>query len=209
MDKEKAYKYYTRQKSLPALKKLPEIEEHFFADNHFIPGFKLSLLDEGRSFYVSKDNRFYFSPDWFSKNVFKIYDCSLIKDVCLTETNSSSLALDGALLFGAAGAVAGSDSKSSNYCIKVTLDDPQNPLMFALLSIGFVGKGTQEYRQMLIQSEKIINKLKSYIRSEEPAPAVSASSDDFMNKLRELMEMKKEGLLTDEEFAAAKTKLLS
>lgn len=41
------------------------------------------------------------------------------------------------------------------------------------------------------------------------APAASSGSEDFMAKLGHLAEMKTAGLLTDEEFAAAKAKLLA
>lgn len=42
-----------------------------------------------------------------------------------------------------------------------------------------------------------------------PAPAPAASDDDPVAKLQQLGAMKTQGLLTDEEFAAAKAKLLS
>ena len=136
MDIEKARKIYTGKKGLPDGKKLPEVEEHFFADNHFVPAFKLNLMDVGRSFYVTKDDRFYFSPDWFSRNVFRIYDCKKIKAVNFVETGASDSALEGALLFGAAGAVVGAGAKSQNYAIRVDMDDAEHPVMFAMISIA-------------------------------------------------------------------------
>lgn len=41
------------------------------------------------------------------------------------------------------------------------------------------------------------------------APAAPAGGDDVMAKLKELADMKAAGILSDEEFAAAKAKLLS
>src|SRR5215470_4095312 len=41
-----------------------------------------------------------------------------------------------------------------------------------------------------------------------PAPAAPSQSDDFMAKLQQLAQLKDSGVLTDEEFAAAKAKLL-
>jgi hypothetical protein len=42
-----------------------------------------------------------------------------------------------------------------------------------------------------------------------PAPAAPAGDGDLTSKLKELAELKAAGILTDEEFAAAKAKLLS
>src|SRR4051794_14229753 len=42
-----------------------------------------------------------------------------------------------------------------------------------------------------------------------PAPAAAPDTDDTISKLRELAELRKEGILTDEEFAAEKAKLLN
>jgi len=42
-----------------------------------------------------------------------------------------------------------------------------------------------------------------------PAPAAPATGDDLMDKLTQLSELKNAGVLTDEEFAAAKAKLLA
>ena len=41
-----------------------------------------------------------------------------------------------------------------------------------------------------------------------PAPAAAPAADDTMAKLQQLAEMKAQGILTDEEFAAAKAKVL-
>ncbi len=41
-----------------------------------------------------------------------------------------------------------------------------------------------------------------------PAPAAAPAADDTMAKLQQLADMKAQGILTDEEFAAAKAKLL-
>ena len=42
-----------------------------------------------------------------------------------------------------------------------------------------------------------------------PAPAAPAAGDDVLDKLTQLTELKNAGVLTDEEFAAAKAKLLA
>ena len=42
-----------------------------------------------------------------------------------------------------------------------------------------------------------------------PAPAPAAGDDDVVTKLKELADLKAQGILTDEEFQAAKAQLLS
>jgi hypothetical protein len=42
----------------------------------------------------------------------------------------------------------------------------------------------------------------------EPAAPAAPAAEDPMDKLRELAQLNKEGILTDEEFAAAKAKIL-
>jgi len=42
-----------------------------------------------------------------------------------------------------------------------------------------------------------------------PAPAPAAGGDDVVTKLKELADLKAQGILTDEEFQAAKAQLLS
>ena len=42
-----------------------------------------------------------------------------------------------------------------------------------------------------------------------PPPAAAPAGDDLVTKLNELAQLKAQGILSDEEFAAAKAKLLS
>jgi hypothetical protein len=49
----------------------------------------------------------------------------------------------------------------------------------------------------------------AYQQAAPAAPAPAAAGDDPVAKLQQLGEMKAQGLLTDDEFAAAKAKLLS
>lgn len=43
----------------------------------------------------------------------------------------------------------------------------------------------------------------------QAAPAAGAGGDDLADKLKELADLKSQGILSDEEFAAAKAKLLA
>lgn len=47
------------------------------------------------------------------------------------------------------------------------------------------------------------------VQAQQATAAPAASTEDRMAKIRELGQMKSEGLLTDEEFAAEKAKLLA
>jgi hypothetical protein len=53
--------------------------------------------------------------------------------------------------------------------------------------------------------KKRLEKMEAVSTAPSPSPA---GKDEFMAKLTQLTELKKQGLLTDEEFQAAKKKLL-
>ena len=207
MDKEKAMLIYTGQKAISSFKKYPEVEEHFFAVHNFKPAFHVPLIDSGRSFYISEDDRFYFSPDWFSKKNYVIHDCKRITDVDIVDVDSGNASVAGALLGGVTGAVVGGTFKHATYAIKVSLNDPDDPVVFALLSIGQIKQNSQNYRDMIGRSAEIVSRLKSYIKTTVHVDQIN--TDDFLAKLEKIAALKQAGLLTDEEFLAAKAKLLS
>lgn len=60
----------------------------------------------------------------------------------------------------------------------------------------------------LAQQQAIAEQLAAQQAAAPPPPPPAPAGDDTMDKLKELGEMKAQGLLTDEEFSAAKAKLL-
>ena len=57
--------------------------------------------------------------------------------------------------------------------------------------------------------DQAANQAAAQVQAQQTTAAPAASTDDRMAKIRELGQMKSEGLLTDEEFAAEKAKLLA
>ena len=160
MDKEKARKIYTHRKSVPDAKYYPEIEAVFFEDNDFFPALKIDLIGSYRSFYISTDDRFYFSPSYFNNKKFEIFDCKKITDASLVQVGSTSDALTGLLIAGAAGAVVGAGNKAHNYAVRVDLDDQNTPVVFGLMYIAPVKQNDSAYANLVSQATKIVNKLK-------------------------------------------------
>lgn len=165
IDQKMARDIYSGFKSIPDYTRFPEVETFFFADNNFEPCFRVALPTEGRSFYISKDDRFYFSPDWKDPK-YHIYDCNKILDVQLEAVGLSDSAIVGAMIAGVAGAVVGASSKKISYAIRIKLDDSNVPIIFSML-IWPIKSNTPEYRDMLNISEKIIRRLSEYIKPKE------------------------------------------
>jgi hypothetical protein len=64
--------------------------------------------------------------------------------------------------------------------------------------------------QAAFDSQAQLDAMQTQMNARQPAPAPAAPpADDVLGQLQRLADMKTAGLLTDEEFAAAKAKLLS
>lgn len=79
------------------------------------------------------------------------------------------------------------------------------------------GKAQQAQMAAEMQQEQMKAELRAEMAAEAaaaapppppPAPAAAPAADDTMAKLQQLADMKAQGILTDEEFAAAKAKVL-
>lgn len=78
------------------------------------------------------------------------------------------------------------------------------------------GKAQQAQMAAEMQQEQMKAEIRAEMQADAaaaapppPAPASAPAGDDTMAKLQQLADMKMQGLLTDEEFAAAKARLLS
>ena len=69
----------------------------------------------------------------------------------------------------------------------------------------------QAAQQAAFESQAQLAEMQAQMQAQQaaPAPAAPAGGDDVMAKLQQLADMKAAGILSDEEFAAAKAKLLS
>jgi Short C-terminal domain len=90
----------------------------------------------------------------------------------------------------------------------------RRPLMRAAMVGGVAyhaGKRVQEGREADYDRDARIAELEAQQMQQQPAPAPSAASgggDDMIAQLQKLAQLKEQGILTDEEFAAQKQKLL-
>ena len=67
----------------------------------------------------------------------------------------------------------------------------------------------QEADQAAFESQVELADLKRQMAEAQAAPAAAAPADDLTTKLSKLSELRTSGVLTEEEFAAAKLKLLA
>jgi hypothetical protein len=69
-------------------------------------------------------------------------------------------------------------------------------------------QATWESQQQMAEMQAQMNAMQSQQAPAAPAPAPAAGGDDMMSKLKELGALHTSGILSDEEFAAAKAKVL-
>jgi hypothetical protein len=91
----------------------------------------------------------------------------------------------------------------------------RRPLMRAAMVGGVAyhaGKKSQEGREADYDRDARIAELEAQQMQQQPAaaapPAASGGGDDMVTQLQKLAQLKEQGILTDEEFAAQKQKLL-
>src|SRR3954453_21707097 len=90
----------------------------------------------------------------------------------------------------------------------------RRPLMRAAMVGGVAyhaGKRSQEGREADYDRDARIAELEAQQMQQQPAaapPAASGGGDDMVTQLQKLAQLKEQGILTDEEFAAQKQKLL-
>ncbi len=89
----------------------------------------------------------------------------------------------------------------------------RRPLMRAAMVGGgayMVGKNSQRKSQQEADQEARLNQLEAQqAQAPAPAPAAAPAGDDLVSKLTELKGLMDAGVLTADEFEAAKQKLLS
>ena len=101
-----------------------------------------------------------------------------------------------AVIAGTATAVSGSMHKKS----------AQNAAQQQEAAAAQQQAATAQQQAMVDQAA---NQAAAQVQAQQTTAAPAASTDDRMAKIRELGQMKSEGLLTDEEFAAEKAKILN
>ncbi|MGN7797477.1 SHOCT domain-containing protein [Leifsonia sp. 22587] len=66
-----------------------------------------------------------------------------------------------------------------------------------------------EQQQQQMQMQQMAQQAAAQQAAQQPAPAAAPAEDDMMTKLQQLATLHTQGVLTDEEFASAKAKLLA
>ncbi len=211
LSKEKAQLFYTGKKKIDVTKIL-EIEKFFFEEH----GFEYDSADsyacgnEYRRFILNKQKiKYYCSPAFGSAGDFHIRDCDKITQAELLVEEAGSGAVTGAILFGAAGAVAGSSMKKSIIKIVLHTTDVNEPIVnLGILTVP-TAKNNKIFTKSFEDANKIYGRLKTI--ADKNAPAAPQKTDfvsvsDELTKLKGLLD---QGVLTQEEFDAQKQRLLS
>lgn len=176
--------------------------------------------------YIDNIQKLWAVNEWTESTNIKIYkfsdliDFELIEDDISLMSGGMGKALVGGALGGTKGAIIGSagsrqiKQKVTRLEIKIRTNDFEHPQQTIQLIKGFgLSKSSPAYDQYFDAAQEIIGLL-NYIATngkltqpEATVPAVS--KDNLGSKLRELNELKNEGIITVEEFEAKKKELLN
>ena len=212
LSKEKAEKYYTGKKNLDDVSKIPAIENFFFEekDFHYDIGNSYECDSQFRHFILnSQKTKYYCSPKFGSTGAFRIRDCSKITNAELIVQEAGSAAVTGALLFGVAGAVAGSSMKKSIIKIVLQTADIEEPIVNLDILTMPTAPNNKLFTKCFDAANKIYGQLKAIADQNTgntaPQSAASSSVADELTKLKNLLD---QGILSQEEFDTQKKRLL-
>ena len=176
--------------------------------------------------YVDDTKKKWAVKEWNDNTDIKIYDYSDLIDFELIEDNQSIVkgsmgkALVGGALGGTMGAVIGSagskkiNQKCSLLEVRIRTNDFQKPQYCISLINGLeVPKTSDFYKKNREEAQNLIGVL-NYIANNGNVVALEEKSvpeekESLGTRLRELDQLRKEGLITDEEFELKKKELLN
>jgi hypothetical protein len=212
LSKEKAEKYYTGQKKMDDSFRLPSVEEFFFEENGFL--YETSGVYEcdsqfRRFILNSQKTKYYCSPKIGSIGAFRIRDLSKITSAELVVQEAGSGAATGALLFGVAGAVAGSSIKKSVIKIVLHTTDIEEPIVNLEILTVPTANNNNTFKKCYDAANKIYGQIKAVADQNSPAAPQSTASLSVADELNKLKNLLDQGILTQEEFDAQKKRLLA
>ena len=194
---------------------LRRIEPYYFKANQFVPGFLISLGDcDGRIFTINKEKTHYYCSPTYENQIFIIRKCDQIKSIEFVETSSLNLSrfinpsrynigYPGSLIAGA------SPSPSKTIQIRILTTDVKEPEVNLPILPELEIEGSQKYAYGHQAANEICRELKRITGKAGPQEDVDAGEGGgLIGQLKELAELKEQGLLTEEEFVLAKKKLL-
>ena len=204
------------------------LQEALGAMENFTPTQELN--SENPVYYFAVDNRrqemFCFSDSKAVRFRYKdIVSAEIVVDGDVTETHKSASlggALAGGLLAGGLGAVVGGSSMGKSQSVKkiktinvhILLRNAEvNTYDFQLFNAGYeIKTDSFEYKKSYKNARVIFDALKlamDKVKLEVPQPQVVIQQKSTIEELKELAELKQQGLITEEEFATMKAKIIN
>jgi len=175
--------------------------------------------------YVDNTNKQWAVSEWNEKTDVKIYkyvnllDFELIEDEESVIKGAAGRALVGGALSGTTGAIIGSagSKKIKQNCnlleVRIRTDDFENPQYVIPYIKGFaVAKTSSMYKNSVESAQELISVLNYITSNGEKTASVSEvpeTKSGVGERLRELNDLKNEGILTAEEFETEKKKILN
>lgn len=208
---EKAKPFYSGEKKITDTSKIPEIEKFYFNELGFEYDNTTAYVcgTEYRRFILNKEKtKYYCSPAYGSIGAFRIRDCNKIKNAELIVEEAGSGAVTGAILFGAAGAIAGSTMKKSIIRIALQTTDINEPIVNLPILPEPMAKNNKYFIKCFNDANKILGQLKAIADKNSPSSPQSSPSSSVADELAKLKALQDQGILTQEEFDAQKKRVL-
>jgi hypothetical protein len=145
----------------------------------------------------------------------KIIECEIIEDNTTIMKGGIGRAVVGGVLAGGIGAVVGSTTRKSsdmvrNLSIRIITNDISNALVLITLIDQEIKRDITVYKNCMSAAQEIYSTIISIIESNKKLLGDSTAevTKSIANQIRDLGKLKEEGLITEEEFTAKKSKLL-
>ena len=166
----------------------------------------------------------YYEPKLFCSDIIffpidKIVECDLIQDGTVVSREEGKLA--GATMWGF-GSVSGvkeayTDSLVGVLAVRLLIDDIRVPSVTINILETAISKASQLYQQYFFVVQEIYGKFQGIVRintaerlrvAQQAAPKPSQLPESILNQVRQLAQLKDEGILTEQEFDAKKKLLM-
>ena len=142
-----------------------------------------------------------------------IIDCEIIEDASTIMKGGVGRAIVGGTLAGGIGAIVGASTRKSNNVtnslqIRIITNDLYNSLCMLKLISSETKKDSLEYQNAMEFANNVYATLNSIISNNQKEKA-GYNTDDAKNLVKQLSDLKKDGIITEEQFEKSKEKVFN
>lgn len=147
-------------------------------------------------------------------NFSNIIECKIIEDSNVISQGGVGRAIVGGAIAGGTGAIVGANTRKSksvvsNFSVQIITNEIGNSLHSADLINFQLDKTNNLYNQAVNFSNNVYAIVQSIVSNNDFATNESGKSENHIEKLEKLAELKEKGIITEQEFEESKKKILS